>query len=401
MKMDVQSSYGNDEMISIIQDLVMKEVNGICSIVAEKYPKNYYAWTHRIYVVSELFILHGMSSLENIKNKNNTDIHIHSTNSIDIDNISNITNIISKSLETELKEKMYKEWLPAHPTDHSAINYTCQILNYLFYFLNPERYQYLKNGPPDMNTEKHLQPPPPQPPGLFLLSLEDLTKRRYELSILALDVVQKLLSRYPSNSNESIWILRRMTCQIIWKHSSSFITIPKTDDTPNYNHRYYDDYNNNSNATMRKLVRNDIKSVINSLNILNKTSPSEKEKTITSSFTSSQLGAGDDCEMIIKNNISGNNIHAWTFLAWFIVNITNIDDANDGCDDNTFFTQHIRETIMRRLQGVATPTTTITKTVINDGRADDAAEATNNTKTMAEHNTRMWTSSSSPDILLL
>ena len=91
---------------------------------------------------------------------------------------------------------------------------------------------------------------------------------------------------------------------------------------------------------MRQLVRNDIKSVIDSLNIIPtriSSSLSDKEEDSSLSLSLSQLvGAGnangDDEKMDAISNT--NNIHAWTFLAWCIVNIPNIDDDDDDDDNN-------------------------------------------------------------------
>ena len=141
---------------------------------------------------------------------------------------------------------------------------------------------------------------------------------------------------------------------------------------------------------------------------------------------------GDDEKIDASSN--KNNIHAWTFLAWCIVNITNIevDDNNDNSNSNdneetkrpssssislssfsstttstttTLFTHDLRETVMRRLQGaeataIAIATTTATA-ANNDGSTADATATAATTTTTAQHNTRLWTSSSSPNILLV
>ena len=55
---------------------------------------------------------------------------------------------------------MYNEWLPKHPTDHSAIHYTCQILDSLFDSLDQKEEYYLlyimkKYGDNDYREELH------------------------------------------------------------------------------------------------------------------------------------------------------------------------------------------------------------------------------------------------------
>ncbi|OEU07197.1 hypothetical protein FRACYDRAFT_265000 [Fragilariopsis cylindrus CCMP1102] len=416
-----------------IQDLVMKEVNGICSRIAEQYPKNYYAWTHRIYVVSKLLL-----STMFIKNNtnNNTDIIVR--------NINNISNF----LETELKEKMYNEWLPKHPTDHSAIHYTCQILDHMFDILNQKEEYYVRvylmemYDIDDSYEQLHHQQ---QIKNIHA----EVVKKKYELSSLALKQVQILLSKYCQSSNsdpncncnESLWILRRMTCQIIWKHSSSSSS-------------YVVIKHHAMMMMMRQLVRNDIKSVIDSLNIIpTRISSSlsdkeeEEEEDSSLSLSLSQLvdagsangDANGDDEKIEAISYK-NNIHSWTFLAWCIVNITNIDidvdDNNDNSNSNdnektktkrppsssssfslssfsstttttsTLFTHDLRETVMRRLQGAEATATTTTATAANyNGSTADAtataATTTTATSTTVQHNTRIWTSSSSPNILLV
>lgn len=78
---------------SSLDELLDAEVE-VCRRVAEKYPKNYYAWTHRRF----LWTLVGETMVDQWKREWRT---------------------------------MLKDWLPKHISDHSAAHYASQMLSFL------------------------------------------------------------------------------------------------------------------------------------------------------------------------------------------------------------------------------------------------------------------------------
>ncbi len=172
-----------------------------CIDVAEKYPKNYYAWTHRRYLW-DIFSFDTSSTKDGeVQEKGG---------------LQEQRELFIQLLETELIVGMWQEWLPKHPADHSAVHYACQVLDLL---LNEIISLQLDSGQP--------------------LIKEKITP----ISISALNQVQILLSKY-SEENESLWILRRTTYKILWKRM---------------------DYSSAIASLVRSLVRNDLKSILSSM----------------------------------------------------------------------------------------------------------------------------------------
>jgi Protein prenyltransferase alpha subunit repeat len=91
-----------------ILDLFRGEAK-ICREIAERYPKNYYAWTHRRYFLGILI------------------------QSIDL-NVEEKTRILRNEWE-----EMIEEWLPRHMSDHSAAHYAAQVLELWVRQLKSER----------------------------------------------------------------------------------------------------------------------------------------------------------------------------------------------------------------------------------------------------------------------
>lgn len=83
----------------------------ICSMVAEKYAKNYHAWTHRRWVCQYLFnMFHDANNADDMKECDRMPI-----NSI-------VLGILQNELSTS------QRWMKTHVTDHSAVHYQGQIL---------------------------------------------------------------------------------------------------------------------------------------------------------------------------------------------------------------------------------------------------------------------------------
>lgn len=171
-----------------------------CIDVADKYPKNYYAWTHRRYLW-DIFSFDTTSTKHGeVQEKGG---------------LQEQRELFIQLLETELIVGMWQEWLPKHPADHSAVHYACQVLDLL---LNEIMSLQLDSGQPLI--EEKIAP----------------------VSVSALNQVRILLSKY-SEENESLWILRRITYKTLWKHK---------------------EFSNAMASLVRSLVRNDLKSIVSS-----------------------------------------------------------------------------------------------------------------------------------------
>jgi Protein prenyltransferase alpha subunit repeat len=142
-------------MSSSRSDIVRHEIK-TCAIVAEKYPKNYYAWTHRLYLWSLFF-----HNNRNCRHKDHLDLKI----------------IL---LEEEMNSMW--SWLHIHPSDHSAVHYLGAIIEML---LSSKTTYGIRT---DTGTIERIQ-----------------------------NNVNDLVNDH--GDHESIWILRRITSKILWEQS--------------------------------------------------------------------------------------------------------------------------------------------------------------------------------------
>jgi hypothetical protein len=93
----------DNDSFALIVNLVQEEI-AICTRVAERYPKNYYAWTHRRYLLGQLQNLVQEA-------KNNTIAQ-------------NFISLLQNEWSTILN------WLKTHVSDHSAVHYGGQVLEF-------------------------------------------------------------------------------------------------------------------------------------------------------------------------------------------------------------------------------------------------------------------------------
>ncbi len=269
----VEESYRKHNIIeraNKIKDIIFAREVKTCIDVAEKYPKNYYAWTHRRY-------LWDLFSLKSSR------IEIRDTRTRWEQREAFI-----QLLETELVVGMWQEWLQIHPADHSAVHYSCQVLDLL---LNEIISLELDSGG-QASTQGKVP----------------------SLSHSALQQVRTLQLKY-SHENESLWILRRITYKILWKHLY-FPSVAKN--FPEKMEFFYA-----MASSVRSMLRKDLKSILSS--------------TLASHATNDQQLQCDD-----SNTPNTNNIYAWTFLAWCMVNLRGLDGPED--EDNLLFTAEIRQT---------------------------------------------------------
>ncbi len=289
-------SHRDMEKTNRMKDNVFAREVKTCIEVAEKFPKNYYAWTHRRYLWDVFSFVTG--STEHSQQQAQRELLI-------------------QSLETELMIGMWQEWLPIHPADHSAVHYACQVLDLL------------------MNEIISLQVDSDQPL---------IEEKIAPISISALNQVRILLSKY-SEENESLWILRRITYKVLWKHLYFPTVAEKHSDKKNFF--------NAMASLVHSLVRNDLKSII-----------------------SLRMSDCNDSESNSMKTPNDKSIYVWTFLAWCIANLHGIDGnlegTNDDCDaskNDIIFTRRVRKI---------------------------AAANLTSTTGMAHHNHLVYTSCSSP-----
>jgi len=96
-----------------------------CSMVAEKYPKNYHAWTHRRWVLQMIF-----AQYQEAIQKNRINLPL--------------VGIVFQILKNELSTT--ENWMKTHVTDHSAVHYRGQVLQLsLVVRMHPASMEMLKN----------------------------------------------------------------------------------------------------------------------------------------------------------------------------------------------------------------------------------------------------------------
>lgn len=152
-------SSSNDALDKTVFFQLIQGEQDTCERVAEIFPKNYYAWTHRRYLWTLL------SKFEDDDKNNNTD--------------SEQNDPWTMLLNDEL-DRLWK-WLHLHPSDHSAVHYMGQVV-----------YMYLSSISNTASVDE--------------VGIPDQIQGR----------VRDLIGDH--GEHESIWILRRITNATLWKH---------------------------------------------------------------------------------------------------------------------------------------------------------------------------------------
>lgn len=95
-----------------------------CSTVAEKYPKNYHAWTHRKWVLQ---LLHDLSTRDATESSERL--------------IRSLFQVLQKEMSA------IERWMKSHVTDHSAVHYLGQVLHMLMRVgVHPASWQLITEG---------------------------------------------------------------------------------------------------------------------------------------------------------------------------------------------------------------------------------------------------------------
>eukprot|EP00534_Pseudo-nitzschia_fraudulenta_P001440 CAMPEP_0201127132 /NCGR_PEP_ID=MMETSP0850-20130426/28909_1 /ASSEMBLY_ACC=CAM_ASM_000622 /TAXON_ID=183588 /ORGANISM="Pseudo-nitzschia fraudulenta, Strain WWA7" /LENGTH=523 /DNA_ID=CAMNT_0047395859 /DNA_START=103 /DNA_END=1671 /DNA_ORIENTATION=- len=254
--------HGKQDRINKTKEIYFAREIKTCIDVAEKYPKNYYAWTHRRSMWDLFsFDFNGASPGKEQRRRRQQQRQLY-----------------MQLLETELIIGMWQEWLPKHPADHSAVHYSCQVLDLLLLEI------LLQSGNDEHELEAKIE----------------------SVSFAALEQVRALLSKF-SYENESLWILRRVTYKILWKRFCSPLTVEGNTTSTNTNFKF-----------VYKLVREDLEAVLEAVLKTNLITDIEHEQE------------SDCCDGSVPSSVPDRtnriSIHAWTFLAWCMENLKGLDD---------------------------------------------------------------------------
>ena len=178
----------------------------ICQKIAERYPKNYYAWTHRRFLWTIL-----------------------------------MTTTTSSTMIKDLLQKEYLtlfQWLNHHISDHSAVHYLCQVLQLL---LQQQQQQQHDDGDDDDKDDN---------------DDNDNVVLLLEIAKTSLEETKRLIKNHPNH--ESLWILRRMINRILLLNNGHH-----GDNNNNNDDNDDDDDNDNVNSLIQSLVWSDIDKVYN------------------------------------------------------------------------------------------------------------------------------------------
>jgi hypothetical protein len=102
-----------------MEELVREEIT-ICTRVAEHYPKNYYAWTHRRYLLD--IMLRTSSRIRQNDPQQSPQ------------NTAQVTSIFLSLMSEEWSA--VTTWLERHVSDHSAVHYCGQVLQFLLKYMS-------------------------------------------------------------------------------------------------------------------------------------------------------------------------------------------------------------------------------------------------------------------------
>lgn len=166
-----------NEKLEKVLRLVSQEIQ-ICTIVAEKYPKNYYAWTHRLFCVRNLVNMWKDNTLQPSFTMNEK--------GTDLEPIMKVYNLLRKEI------MFITPWLKRHVSDHSCVNYGSQVLHLLLV------YGFSKGGYCDTRCLDHYE-----------WGLEEL--------MCALEACEEMLTVQTYSCHETLWQYRRLCSSLILK----------------------------------------------------------------------------------------------------------------------------------------------------------------------------------------
>ena len=205
----------NDMNLEIWISLIQKELS-ICTKIAEKYPKNYYAWTHRRWMIQQIVSNATATEEENEGGAS-----------------SSPTSLLSNIYSSYLRRLIYEEftfivqtWLPRHVSDHSAVHYGQQMLFvWLELFGGEDSMVSLKSNSTEVDVSDSVATATTTPVSLTTTSAtSSLSDDDVTLYQLALSSSQELTNQFPDH--EALWIFRRqvVTTILCWYFQTVQIT---------------------------------------------------------------------------------------------------------------------------------------------------------------------------------
>ena len=180
-----------------------KEISAM-SVIVEGYPKNYYAWTHKNFVVQTLLQKHE----EIIRNYNNHDCFSGE------DKLAILQYQKQVVIFLEGQVQSIDEWLPSHVSDHSAAHYGATVLRMLVDFGLQYPSALVSSQQKDRKSE--------------VIPTDSVTwafsRIQYERKI-----VVSLLEKYPMH--ETLWLYRRNCILLYFSVTSKLLMRSEKDAT--------------------------------------------------------------------------------------------------------------------------------------------------------------------------
>ena len=358
---------------------ILREEITVCAAVAEQYPKNYYAWTHRIYIWNDFITFTNKSYSNNNNKQDDKDEEYDNDDGNDDNNNDNHNHnqlllcyrVLYKSmlelLVTELRMSLWTVWIPKHPSDHCAIHFGSSLFNHLLVILLDDK----DKDNNDDREEKEIWNVVVEAYERITTLLSISENRRYSSSS-SNDAKNKTTkssasssTKTTTNEDECLWIWRRNTCQIVWNHAvtitaSANNTLDVVNDDDDKTSGNSEGRKNNRDSIvigstdkltrvllrekLRAVVRCDIQSVIDEYLTIEATETRRNEEP--------EQEERDD----YRRHRRQHHHHAWTFVAWCITTLTDLDDYNTTVDDDndddryndtpsTIFTPSVRKSV--------------------------------------------------------
>jgi hypothetical protein len=164
-----------------------REMDSMLPIV-EGYPKNYYAWSHKIFIV-QVLLQHYKELMVKVKTP------------VDVDDDETTMQLHQQQIWDFLLHQVKwstEEWLPTHVSDHSAVHYGATVLQLLVHFNIEANDPYIATKwqkSNEMVTSKVVS---------CTAALDTIQSERIKIA--------KLIVQYPKH--ESLWLYRRYCCLI-------------------------------------------------------------------------------------------------------------------------------------------------------------------------------------------
>ena len=184
----------NKTLVEIWKSLIQKELS-ICTKIAEKYPKNYYAWTHRRWMIQQI-----VSKVHATEEKSGA---------------SPSSNFYSSYLRKLIYEEftfIVRTWLPRHVSDHSAVHYGQQML-YVGLELFGMGWKASLTCTSSVGVEVSDSATTSTPKSTSTTATSSLPDDDVPLYQLALSSSQVLTNQFPDH--EALWIFRRQVVTTI------------------------------------------------------------------------------------------------------------------------------------------------------------------------------------------